>query len=26
LPDRHLIGFEKVYLKVGEKITVCFER
>jgi beta-glucosidase len=26
LPDRHLIGFEKVYLKAGEKIIVRFER
>jgi beta-glucosidase len=26
LPDRHLIGFEKVYLKAGERVTVRFER
>ena len=25
-PDRHLIGFEKVYLKAGESTTVRFER
>ena len=26
LPDRHLIGFEKVYLKAGEKTVVRFDR
>lgn len=26
LPDRHLIGFEKIFLTVGESKTVTFER
>ena len=25
-PDRHLIGFEKIFLKAGECKTVHFER